>query len=215
MRLCFYLIEAHFPTYPLQARNTVSDFGALMKSRQTGSFWERNVCPAPHVEPKTIKLAVFHVTIKKADIDRAGKSLVDGGTRSSAPVCAGLSGAKKNITSDSQRSAPKRLHRDALKNFGRIFIGLSRTGFGILPCNDAHCGEPVSSNCTGPNSPDPINGVFAVSLRMFVLVSRCAGGRLASPIMRLGQKFTTSISNLFSPGFTAPVWGLSHPPVQV
>jgi hypothetical protein len=80
MRLCFYLIEAHFPTYPLQARNTISDFGVLMKSRQTGSFWERNVCPAPHVEPKTIKLAVFHVTIKKADIDRAGKSLVDGGT---------------------------------------------------------------------------------------------------------------------------------------
>src|ERR1017187_1472923 len=107
MRLCFYLIEAHFPTYPLQARNTVSDFGALMKSRQTGSFWERNVCPAPHVEPKTIKLAVFHVTIKKADIDRAGKSLVDGGTRSSAPVCAGMSGAKKASPATAKGLRPK------------------------------------------------------------------------------------------------------------
>ena len=59
--------------------------------------------------------------------------------------------------------------------------------------------------CTGPNRPDSISGVLAFKLRMFVLVSRCAGGRLASPMMRLGQKFTTSISSRFVPDFTAPV----------
>ena len=45
--------------------------------------------------------------------------------------------------------------------------------------------------------------VSLVSLRMLVRVRRWSGGKAASPMMRFGQKFTTSISSWFAPGFTA------------
>ena len=48
------------------------------------------------------------------------------------------------------------------------------------------------SKVTGPNKPDGIRGVSLVSLRMFVFVCRFSGGSASSPMMRLGQKLTTS-----------------------
>ena len=69
--------------------------------------------------------------------------------------------------------------------------------------NHHYRGTMAKNNCTGPNRPAGSSGVAAVSLRMLVRVSLCSFGWLASPIMRLGQKFTTAISNLFLPAFIA------------
>ena len=46
-----------------------------------------------------------------------------------------------------------------------------------------------------PDNPDLIIWFSEVSLRMFVFVSRFSFGNCPSPMIRFGQKFTTSISN--------------------
>src|SRR4029077_8223762 len=58
---------------------------------------------------------------------------------------------------------------------------------------------------TGPSSPDSSRAVSLVNLRMLVRVRRCSLGRNWSPMMRLGQKLTTSISSSLPDGFTASV----------
>jgi hypothetical protein len=58
---------------------------------------------------------------------------------------------------------------------------------------------------TGPNSPDGMSWVSLVSLRMLVRVRRCSGGKASSPMIRFGQKLTTSISSWLVPDLTAPL----------
>ena len=80
------------------------------------------------------------------------------------------------------------------------FIRVDWCGFVV---EESSQGDWDSRRRTGPRSPLSMSGVSLVSLRMLVLVKRFSGGNAASPMMRLGQKFTTSTSNLFVPGFTA------------
>jgi GH35 family endo-1,4-beta-xylanase len=97
-------------------------------------------------------------------------------------------------------SAPKRSKSRAPVegDNARLDSGDSHLG---LNADWRRCG--IVNRCTGPKSPDGMSAVSAVSLRMFVFVRRCASGNEASPMMRLGQKFTTSTARVFVPGRSA------------
>ncbi len=77
---------------------------------------------------------------------------------------------------------------------------------GVFP-DDASSSEELSTvpTVTGPSRPDSIRGVVFVSFVMLVRVSHFSGGRDWSPMMRLGQKLTTSISRRLPVGWIAPV----------
>ena len=67
------------------------------------------------------------------------------------------------------------------------------------------CDQRRIKTRTGPSRPDSIRGVSAVKARMLVRVRRCSGGCDASPMIRLGQKFTTLTSTTFPLGFRCAV----------
>src|SRR5438067_2123619 len=72
----------------------------------------------------------------------------------------------------------------------------------------------ATCNVTGPISPEGMSAASLVNLRMLVFVNRLSDSNEASPMMRLGQKLTTSTSSTLSLGFTTSVMSTRSGGVQ-